>query len=290
VTLDQAMTMFFGAGIGFAVAGLLAQVRLKAPPKQLMRVNFRGREVPAVLGGPLCMGALLGLLCIAILDAVGDEAARTGRVAAAVAAGVVVMYLAGSWDDRRGDERPRGFSGHFGAARSRRLTGGIVKLVAGAVAGIACGLILAWLPPGIYVRGAIEVALIIPLSANLVNLLDRAPGRALKFAGLAMLVLLAFAHESWAVAAAPMVGAMAACFGPDLRERGMLGDAGANPIGAVLGLGLVMTLHSSYFWLVIVILLALNLASEKWSFSRAIESTPGLREFDRLGREGSPPK
>jgi hypothetical protein len=130
----------------------------------------------------------------------------------------------------------------------------------------------------------------VPLAANLVNLLDRAPGRALKFSGLAMVVLLVLAHDSWVVAAAPMIGAMGACFGPDLKERGMLGDAGANPIGAVLGLGLVMAVDSDYFIVVIVVLLALNVASEKWSFSKVIESTPGLRELDRWGREGSRPK
>jgi hypothetical protein len=166
----------------------------------------------------------------------------------------------------------------------------VVKLAAGGIAGIACGLLLAWLPNGLYLRGAIEVALIVPLAANLVNLLDRAPGRALKFSGLAMLVLIATAHEPWVVAAAPMVGAMAACFGPDLKERGMLGDAGANPIGAVLGLGLVMAVDDDLFLVVIAVLLALNLASERWSFSKAIESTPGLSAFDRWGRERSEPK
>ena len=66
----------------------------------------------------------------------------------------------------------------------------------------------------------------------------------------------------------------------------MLGDAGANPLGAALGIGLALTLDDGYFVYLIAVLLALNLASEKWSFSKAIESTPGLRHFDRWGRRG----
>jgi hypothetical protein len=35
---------------------------------------------------------------------------------------------------------------------------------------------------------------------------------------------------------------------------------------------------------VLVVLVLLNLASERVSFSRVIDATPGLRHFDRFGR------
>jgi hypothetical protein len=94
-----------------------------------------------------------------------------------------------------------------------------------------------------------------------------------------------FGHPLWGLAAAPLIGALLGCFGPDLKERAMLGDAGANPLGAVIGLGLAVTFDIWLTALAIVILLALNLASEKWSFSAFIDRTPPLRWLDSLGRE-----
>jgi hypothetical protein len=196
----------------------------------------------------------------------------------AVSVVVLVMTWAGGWDDRRGDERPRGFKGHLGAARSARLTGGIVKLVAGGAAGLLAGLLIA---EGIAI---VEVALLVALTANLINLLDRAPGRAAKVAILIAVPLVGFGEPVWGLAAAGSLGALLGTLGYDLSERAMLGDAGANPLGAVLGLGLAAALDQKGRWIAVVVLLALNLASERWSFSKAIEKTPFLKALDRIGR------
>ncbi|HET8929818.1 MAG TPA: hypothetical protein VFN21_04090, partial [Acidimicrobiales bacterium] len=76
----------------------------------------------------------------------------------------------------------------------------------------------------------------------------------------------------------------------DAREQLMLGDAGSNILGAALGWGLVATTDWQAQVVVLVVLLALNAASEKVSFSRVIDETPVLRAIDRFGRadpEGS---
>jgi UDP-N-acetylmuramyl pentapeptide phosphotransferase/UDP-N-acetylglucosamine-1-phosphate transferase len=72
----------------------------------------------------------------------------------------------------------------------------------------------------------------------------------------------------------------------DLAAKGMLGDAGANPMGALLGLGFVLVSDGSTPVLVaiVTILLALNLVSERVSFSKVIEDTPWLARLDHLGR------
>jgi len=161
-------------------------------------------------------------------------------------------------------------------------------------------------------------ALVIALSTNLLNLLDLRPGRALK----AYLVLMpvpavlfalaavtgynasvaAFSAESADVTLAAwesvlvavcftvvLAGPALAVIGPDLRERAMLGDAGANVLGAVIGYLLSAVL--SLGWLVgaAVVLAALNAISERVSFSTVIERTPLLRAIDDWGRLGAEP-
>jgi hypothetical protein len=65
----------------------------------------------------------------------------------------------------------------------------------------------------------------------------------------------------------------------------MLGDAGANPLGALLGLGLAWSLPFTWDWTAIGVLLALNLASERWSYSEFVSRTKSLRWIDELGRK-----
>ena len=244
-------------------------------------MNVRGIPVPVILGDALVAGSLCGLL---VILAIAVLLKGYWGTAAALVIVMEIMWVAGAWDDRRGDERPRGFKGHLGAARARSLTGGVVKIGAGAVAGLAASALLSTrgASPGAHV---VECVALVALSANLINLLDRAPGRAAKSA-LLVGVPLGFAGEaSWAAPAAAVLGALLYCLLPDLRERAMLGDAGANPLGAVIGVGLIQSLTEPGRLVAIAILLALNLASERWSFSRAIEATPPLRWFDGLGRK-----
>lgn len=168
------------------------------------------------------------------------------------------------------------------------------------------------------VAGLVCVVLVIALSANFVNLADLRPGRALKtYTLLAGLGVALTAWGSWqehvfrvsmkagvdpggqvptGSAALIWIAGLTLCvlvlaLGPvlavwryDLGERAMLGDAGANAMGVLAGFLLVWR---SPLWLIVVlaiVLLALNLASERFSFSRVIERVPALRWADGLGR------
>ena len=64
----------------------------------------------------------------------------------------------------------------------------------------------------------------------------------------------------------------------------MLGDAGSNALGAVLGFSSVELLTGRRRWCAIGALSLLTLAGERRSLGALIESTPVLRELDRLGR------
>jgi hypothetical protein len=65
----------------------------------------------------------------------------------------------------------------------------------------------------------------------------------------------------------------------------MLGDAGSNALGAMLGLSSVSRLTARGRWLAIGALAGLTLLGERRSLGELIERTPGLSELDGLGRQ-----
>ena len=153
-----------------------------------------------------------------------------------------------------GDER--GFRAHLG---SRRTTG-VLKLVGIPLVGLAAS-------------RKLSGALLVGLAANFVNQLDTRPGRALKAYLLA--APFAGAPAGAAVILAPY----------DLREMAMLGDSGANALGAMLGLSSVSKLTERGRWAAICALAGLTLLGETRSLGELIERTPVLREIDALGRQ-----
>jgi hypothetical protein len=279
VNLDQLAAAGVGAVVGGFIAFGVMRLRLATPHPALVRENVDGVAVPAVLGDSVIMGALLGLATLAILRAASIEPARIDEVGVAIAVLVTLLGAAGRFDDLRGDEQDRGFGGHLRAARGGRVTGGLLKLAAGGVAGLISGALVASDLADVLLIGAI-----VALAANLFNLFDRAPGRTCKLWILATAAIAVVGEPSWTVAASGMIGAVVVILPADLSARGMLGDAGANPMGAVWGLGLALPLGTAGRGVAAGVLLALNLASERWSFSNFIERTGPLRAFDRIGR------
>lgn len=265
-----------GAATAVMVARELVAPVVAAAPARLHRVNVRGAEVPAVLGGPIIAGATAGLALGAALCARRDG--HGYRVELATAALLAAVGGAGLSDDLRGDEGVRGFRGHLGELAAGRVTGGGVKLVVGGSSALGA----AWLLRRD--RSVSLTAAVIALSANLINLLDTAPGRAAKVAALACGPLTLFGAPSWSVSGAGLLGALVGCLPADLDETAMLGDAGANAIGAVLGLGLALSLREAGRRRAVAVLVALNAASERWSFTTLIERRTWLRRLDVLGR------
>jgi UDP-N-acetylmuramyl pentapeptide phosphotransferase/UDP-N-acetylglucosamine-1-phosphate transferase len=229
-------------------------------PAFLSRPNYRAAPV-SLVGGPVCVLVLLG----------GALAARSWAAVVAVAlSGAVGIY-----DDIHGTPAARGLRGHLGALRRGEVTSGLVKLLVVGVAGVVAALLL----PGSLVRTALAAVVVAGL-ANLLNLLDLRPGRALKVAVVAAMVVPGALLGVLGVVAGTAVGLLHW----DLRERVMLGDGGANALGAALGVGLAASLPTAWLGAVAAVVVALTLASERVSFSAVIERTPLLRGFDRLGR------
>ena len=70
----------------------------------------------------------------------------------------------------------------------------------------------------------------------------------------------------------------------DRREMAMLGDAGSNALGGLLGLKSVERFTEQGRWVAIGALAGLTLIGERTSLGEWIERTPGLSWIDRLGR------
>ena len=244
----------------YAAASAVAAFALGAVaprPPLLARTNFRGSAV-SLSGGPACVLVLLA----------GALAARAEAAVAAVA----LCGAVGVYDDLRGSAQARGLRGHLGALRRGVVTSGFVKVVVVGVAGVVAGLMLY----GVSVRAAVSAVVVAGL-ANLLNLLDLRPGRALKVALLCALAV------PGAVAGV-VFGTSAGLLPWDLRERLMLGDGGANALGAALGVAVAASSSLVACAVVAAVVVALTLASERVSFTRVIDATPPLRWADRLGR------
>lgn len=285
-------------GGALAARAVLREVRSLPAAPSLERVNFRGRTVTLAGGPALAVGASAS----AALGA-GSPATAAAALTAGLGAGAVGLY-----DDVVG-ARPeqksyKGFQGHLRALRDRRVTSGLVKIVGVGAAGLAASVLLSadrrarsGRAPGAFRRspagaardgstlGAVTDVLlgagVIAGTANLVNLLDLRPGRALKAGVLAGAPLID--GPAGGLVAGP-VGAAAGLLPADLGEEIMLGDCGANAFGALLGVAFAARTGPIGRAVILAAVGALTAASEKVSFTAVIERTAGLRELDALGR------
>ena len=245
---------------------------------ELARTNFAGREVS------LAEGALVVAGTCAL-------ARRTGRpldlLALAWIGGLGLLDdLLEPHQRRAGRPVSKGLRGHLASLRSGRVTTGAAKAL-----GIPAIALLA-AAGGPAPRGGAMVPVDAALTAgcaNLANLLDLRPGRALKavLPPAALLALTAGQDERARSGARLAVAALlpgALALPADLREHGMLGDAGANVLGAAVGAAATRTLPAPARLALLGGVVALTLASEKVSFSAVIDRTPALRALDRAGR------
>ncbi len=264
-----AVAVFAGAAaarVGLAAAGALGD---RPAGERWRRTNHAGRPV-SLLGGPAAAAAATAAAVL------GAPAGTRGAAAVAGA----VSGLVGGYDDLAGarpeQARDKGLAGHLRALRAGRVSAGAVK-VAGIGAAAAVAAVLTR-------RDAVDAVLTTGLvagTANLVNLLDLRPGRAAKAAALAAAAGLG--NPPGALVAGPL-GASLAVLPADLGERVMLGDCGANAVGALLGLRLAAVPGRRARAGALAVVIGLTLASERVSFTRVIEATPVLRDLDRLGR------
>jgi UDP-GlcNAc:undecaprenyl-phosphate/decaprenyl-phosphate GlcNAc-1-phosphate transferase len=265
----------------------------------LLRLNYRGAEVPTSAGLIFTPVFLVVWIVVLILHRSSGYFRSAGQDMSALMAGLYIllilvlgMSLVGFLDDVAGDRSVRGFAGHFTEALHGRFTTGFFKALIGFLVAlvVTSGLFRILHPLWKYYGKWFLSAAIVALAANLFNLLDLRPGRALKLyfplmlltAGLAL--RFGYLRYGYILPAVPVIAAALVLFPGDLKEKHMLGDAGSNVLGAVVGLGLVMEVNVWWQIGILVFLVFLTVLSEKFSFSRAIEGNRVLNWLDELGR------
>ena len=261
------------------------------------RTNHRGEPVTLLEGPVYAAAAAAGVLAAPGLP---------GRVRIAGALAALGAGAFGVYDDLYGNGDRRGIRGHLTALSRGELTTGGVKLAGIGALGVLGGALTR--------RGGSSLdkalaAVVVAGAANAVNLLDLRPGRAIKGAAAAAVPgLLHRAFEAGGgdaaaargIAAGGAVGGAAAAANvlagaglgaafalapEDLGESAMLGDAGANALGALLGTAAALGARSTagLAWRAAA-LTAVNLASEKVSFTKVIADCPPLNAVDLWGR------
>lgn len=283
-----------GAGIGVC-AGLgyvLRRKRVKA--SQWERTNFHGVTV-SLRGGVAMAGAAVASAAVA--SALSDQPrAALGGVVASLGGG-----LAGYIDDvdqgaHDGGKVAKGLKGHLGALAHGQVTTGVIKIAGIGASALAASALVGSKATSVGGKVA-DLALntvLIAGTANLANLLDLRPGRALKAT---VLVAAPLSYFSCAAAKTPASPASAqrllasglnaaaiTALVEDLQETTMLGDTGANAAGALLGTSLAANDSWKLRLGTALGVVGLILASEKVSFSKVIAANPALNWLDQLWR------
>ena len=244
----------------------LLSERTPGGPERWNRANNRGREV-TLLEGP---AVAAGIATAALLAPGIPGTVRLAGCGAALGAGAVGLY-----DDLNERGKAKGFRGHLGALVRGEITTGAAKILGIGATGLAAGALLRRDPLDRTLAGVVVAG-----TANVINLFDLRPGRATK----AALIAGATGAARGNVFGAAALGAAAAMLPEDLGERAMLGDAGANALGAALGVAAAAHASRSRLITAAAVLAALTAASEKVSFTKVIAATPPLRFLDELGR------
>ena len=283
------------AALGTTLSWSQGIAKFDAVARRLERVNFRGRTVSLRGGVGVAAGAVAASAQLGRTLGAGagtrPAVAAVAATGAAGAAGLIDDLDAGAHD---GQTPAKGLKGHLSALARGRVTTGAVKIAVIGSGALVAGVLLArhraaapLRRPAATALDAVVSAVTIASWADVHNLLDLRPGRALKAAALLTAPLLADRRRAAAASralAAGCLGAAAAALPGDLMEETMLGDTGANALGALAGTALAAHPARPVRVAAAAAGTGLVLASERVSFTRVIARTPALAALDAVGR------
>jgi len=271
VVVYVGVSAFLSWGLGRAVT--------LAPMNRLARPNYRGVNLNPTLGLAVAASGLGVIMWSLAARALAGRWEDRFDVYLWVLSACLLVLAAGFLDDLA-EGGARGLKGHLESTLKGRPTTGLVKVLAGLAAGV---LVVTGLPSRQWWVMAAGVVMMAGCT-NVWNDLDVAPGRAGRtFVYFALVIPFVSATSVPQALMFVLLFAELPALRYDLLEKGMLGDAGANLLGLVVGMGLYAVLPS---WWVVVAALAvvlLNVVGETVTFSKVIANVPVLRWFDQLG-------
>lgn len=241
----------------------------------LFKKNYKGKYIPVMGGIILIIVSVFSWYLIYLLNYLNTQIINANIFI------TVIIGLTGLLDDIMGNKESQGFKGHLKTLLKGRLTTGVIKII---ITFLVTVIIL--LKMGTY--NIIEIVIntaVILLMTNLLNLLDLRPGRSIKFFIFTSVCLISRKIYA-AIYFFPYYLILLFYLPHEMKGRVMLGDSGANLLGAVLGFNIILLID--YFYIKVSILLLLiffNLISEKYSFSTIIQKNPFLKWIDELGRK-----
>lgn len=238
-----------------------------------LKKNYQGIEIPVGMGIALIPVLMINSFIALLLKAEGEGLF-------VFLTGITAMAFVGIIDDLLGNREDSGFRGHIGGLVKGRMTTGGFKAIIGGLIGLLISFYISDGLINIFIN-----ALLIALMTNLLNLFDLRPGRALKtymiIGGLMLLLGITFDSKLIFVM---VLGFWLIYLPQDLKAKGMLGDAGSNSLGVVLGITAALSLNLYYRLTLILILMGIHLAAEKYSLTKIIKDNYILNLIDRLGR------
>ena len=220
---------------------------------RLERSNYTGQSIPLSAGLVLAF-TITWTVALALLWEwyPSYQAARLLLI-------VNGFALVGLLDDISEGSDAKGWSGHLRQLSAGTLSTGMVKVLYGGALAVAVAVL--------EVEMGLDVVLnatLITLGAALFNQLDVRPQRTtVAFLTLTPLLVLGGGWSAY-LPVTPVVGAALAYLPFDSKCRAMLGDSGANALGATWGWA-AGALPSNWRWTILLVTLALHLLGDKYS-------------------------
>ncbi|MDR0499857.1 MAG: hypothetical protein LBG97_01230 [Coriobacteriales bacterium] len=282
--------LIFSMAIPILVMVLLTRSLEDSAPRQ---ANYRGRLVYNGLGIVWFVWLLSFWIGAHLFVMAGIEQPLWVTYIIPIFPLIAGTVIFGLLDDWVGDSNAKGFRGHLRAMLHLTITTGGLKMLGIGFLSFFTAVSLYW--DGIYaLPRVLLVTCAIALMANFMNLFDLRPGRAgkayvvillLAILSLSLSAVVQMKPEDVAAIALTGIGPLLAVWRYDLGEKGMLGDCGANSMGAFLGFIFATSLPMWALAILVLLLLALNILSERFSFSRIIDACRPLSWLDNLWRK-----